>query len=99
MCSAERPREGVATALVHALVEHLRVSGCARAWLVTTNDNFGARLFYESLGWRLAAVHHGAVTRARELKPEIPVFGENGVAIEDELEYEFDVSRITRAST
>ncbi|MBE0418373.1 MAG: GNAT family N-acetyltransferase [Coriobacteriia bacterium] len=96
---SERPREGIAIALVHALVEHLRVSGCARAWLVTTNDNFGARSFYESLGWRLAAVHHGAVTRARELKPEIPVFGENGVAIEDELEYEFDVSRITRAST
>ncbi len=96
---SERPREGVATALVNALVSRLRESGCTRAWLVTTNDNLGAQSFYESLGWRLAAVHRGAVTRARELKPEIPLFGETGVPIEDELEYELDVSRITRAST
>lgn len=95
---SERPREGIATYLVRAFVERLRESGCARAWLVTTNDNSGAQSFYESLGWRLAAVHRGAVARARELKPEIPAFGESGVPIEDELEYELDVSRITRAS-
>lgn len=96
---AERPRHGIATALVRAFVERLSSMECARVWLVTTNDNAAAQSFYESLGWRLAAVHRGAVARARELKPEIPAFGENGVAIEDELEYEFDVSRITRAST
>ncbi|MDO8848375.1 MAG: GNAT family N-acetyltransferase [Coriobacteriia bacterium] len=96
---SERPREGIATALVDALVNRLCESGCTRAWLVTTNDNLGAQSFYESLGWRLAAVHRAAVTQARELKPEIPAFGENGVPIEDELEYELDVSRITRAST
>lgn len=96
---SERPREGVATALVRALVNRLRESGCTRAWLVTTNDNIVAQSFYESLGWRLAAVHPGAVTRARELKSEIPLFGGNGVPIEDELEYELDVSRITRGST
>lgn len=90
---SERPREGIATSLVRALVDRLRESGCIRAWLVTTNDNSAAQSFYESLGWRLAAVHRGAVTRARDLKPEIPPFGENGVAIEDELEYELDVSR------
>ena len=95
----ERPREGIATALVRALVEHLRSTGCVRAWLVTTNDNIGAQAFYEASGWTLAAVHRGAVVRARELKPEIPALGENGVAIEDEIEYELDVSRITRAST
>ena len=89
---SERRREGVATALVDALSDRLRESGCTRAWLVTTNDNSGAQSFYESLGWRLAAVHRGAVTRARELKPEIPAFGEDGIPIEDEIEYELDVS-------
>lgn len=94
-----RPREGVATALVDTLLGRLAESGCTRAWLVTTNDNLGAQSFYGSLGWRLAAVHHGAVTRARELKPEIPALGENGVPIEDELEYELDLSRTGWAST
>jgi ribosomal protein S18 acetylase RimI-like enzyme len=96
---SERPRGGVATALVHALVNRLREFGCNRAWLVTTNDNLGAQSFYESLGWRIAAVHRDAVTNARALKPEIPAFGENGVAIVDEIEYELDVSRITSASS
>lgn len=93
---SERPREGVATALVRALVNRLRECGCTRAWLVTTNDNLGAQSFYESLGWRLVAVHRGAVTRARELKPEIPALGENGVPIEDELEYGLDVAPIAQ---
>ncbi|MDZ4063326.1 MAG: GNAT family N-acetyltransferase, partial [Coriobacteriia bacterium] len=33
---SERLREGIATALVRALVNRLHESGCIRAWLVTT---------------------------------------------------------------
>ncbi len=81
------PRQGVATALVRALCDRLPDFGCARAWLVTTNDNVAAQSLYRSLGWTLVAVHRGAVTRAREIKPEIPLLGQDGVPIEDELEY------------
>jgi GNAT superfamily N-acetyltransferase len=85
---AVRPQHGVGTALLDALVEQARAARCRRVWLVTTNDNTPAQDFYLSRGWKLGAVHSGAVTAARALKPEIPLLGEDGAAIEDELEYE-----------
>jgi hypothetical protein len=40
------------------------------------------------VGLRLVAVHRGAVASARLRKPAIPLRDENGVAIEDALEFE-----------
>ena len=65
-----------------------RGAGCRRAWLVTTNDNRPAIDFYRALGWRLAAVHVGAIAASRRLKPEIPARGVDDVPIEDEWEFE-----------
>jgi hypothetical protein len=62
--------------------------GCSCLWLVTTNDNRAAQQLYESLGWKLVRVYHGAVAAARRLKPEIPALAADGTPIEDELEYE-----------
>jgi len=87
---AVRPREGVGAALLRAFEALAGASDWARAWLVTTNDNVGAQAFYRALGWRLAAVHRGAVAEARALKPEIPALGEGGVPIEDELEFAWE---------
>jgi GNAT superfamily N-acetyltransferase len=87
----ERPRQGIGTALLGSAKEAARSAGCSRVWLVTTNDNAVAQSFYKAIGWSLVAVHRGAVTRARLLKPEIPEHGANGVAIEDELEYEINL--------
>ena len=55
------------------------------AWLVTTNDNLDAIRLYQRHGFRLAEVHSGAVDRARELKPTIPVMGQHGIEMHDEL--------------
>ncbi len=85
---AVQSRRGVGTALLGALAEQAKAAGCRRVWLVTTNDNTNAQHFYRACGWSLVAVHLGAVTSARALKPEIPLLGEGCVAIEDELEYE-----------
>jgi ribosomal protein S18 acetylase RimI-like enzyme len=82
---AFRVRSGIGTALMDAV----RALGHERVWLITTNDNVDAQRFYEHGGFRLAAVHEGAVVRSRELKPEIPLLGRNGVPIRDELEYEY----------
>ena len=81
-------REGVGTALVRALEE--RVSGeCSRIWLVTTNDNLGALRFYQRRGFRLSALRPGAVDEARRrLKPRIPLVGDFGIPIRDEIELE-----------
>ena len=77
-------RRGIGTALVEAV----RSLGHPRLWLMTTNDNIGAQRFYEHIGFRLVAVHEGAVARSRALKPEIPLVGEGGMPMRDELEYE-----------
>jgi hypothetical protein len=63
--------------------------GCARLWVITTNDNVDALRFYQRRGFRLAAVHRGAVDDSRSrLKPEIPVTGAYGIPLRDEIELE-----------
>jgi RimJ/RimL family protein N-acetyltransferase len=71
------------------LIDAAKALGARRLWLITTNDNARAQRFYERHGFRLAAVHEGALVRSRELKPEIPLVSADGTPIRDELEYEF----------
>ncbi len=86
---AQREGSGAGTALLDAIARAARAAGCRRLWLITTNDNTAAMRFYQRRGWRLFAVHAGAVDRARaELKPEIPEHGADGIAIRDEVEFE-----------
>jgi ribosomal protein S18 acetylase RimI-like enzyme len=85
---AFRRRQGVGTALLDAVIAAARKHGCARLCLVTTNDNLTAQRFYERHGLRFVATQAGAVDEARKLKPEIPLIGEDGIEIHDELEYE-----------
>lgn len=85
------PRRGVGTALLAAIEEIARFSGCRRLWLVTTNDNLVALRFYQKRGWSLVAVHREAMHEARRLKPEIPLLGENGIPLRDEIELEYIV--------
>ena len=84
---AERPRGGVGTALIEAVKAPARAAGCTRLWLITTNDNVDALRFYQRRGFRLAALHAGAVDDSRaRLKPEIPLVGDYGIPLRDELE-------------
>lgn len=94
---AFRPREGIGTQLLDAIAAQARAQGCSRLRLVTTNDNVSAQRFYARRGLRLVAVHAGAVDRARALKPEIPLVGEGGVEIHDELELELELTLIDGA--
>ena len=80
---------GVGSMLIDAVIHLARDVRCRRVWLVTTNDNVHAQAWYERRGFRLAAVHEGAVAVSRELKPSIPVVGHGGAPITDELEYEY----------
>jgi GNAT superfamily N-acetyltransferase len=77
---------GVGTALLGALERVAHDAGCARLWVLTTNDNVDALRFYQRRGFRLTALNAGAVDRSRaQLKPEIPEHGEYGIPIRDEL--------------
>jgi O-antigen/teichoic acid export membrane protein/GNAT superfamily N-acetyltransferase len=78
-------RRGVGTALLEAAA----ALGRERLWVVTTNDNASALDWYQRRGFRVVAVHEGAVDRARRsLKPEIPRSAPDGTPIRDEIELE-----------
>ena len=90
---ARRPRQGVGRHLLDAAKNIARVQACRRLWLITTNDNRSARAFYQAVGWRECAIHRGALTQARRLKPSIAPIGPTGEPIEDEIEFEYLIDR------
>jgi ribosomal protein S18 acetylase RimI-like enzyme len=79
---------GVGTALLDAAATAARQHRATRLWLITTNDNTRALRFYQRRGLRIAAIDPGAVDRSRAIKPEIPLVGEDGIEIHDEIHLE-----------
>jgi ribosomal protein S18 acetylase RimI-like enzyme len=79
---------GIGTALIDAVRSTAMQSGCRRLWLVTTNDNVDALRFYQRRGFVLAALRPNALEAARRLKPEIPLVGDYGIPLRDEIELE-----------
>lgn len=86
--NASSQGQGVGTALLRSVEEAAREAGCSRVWLITSNDNVDALRFYQRRGFRLVAVHAGAIDEARRTKPSIPLVGNHGIPIHDELELE-----------
>ena len=85
---SDLPGQGVATALVRAVRQFARDEGYDRLWVVTTNDNLDALRFYQKRGFKLSALRPNALERSRELKPEIPLVGNDGIPLRDEVELE-----------
>jgi Acetyltransferases len=81
-----REGEGIGSALVQAVIERARADQCDSVRLITTNDNLRALGFYQVRGFRIRAVFLGAVDASRKIKPAIPLVGENGISIRDEIE-------------
>ena len=79
---------GVGSSLIGILKDHAKSMGCLRLWLITTNDNVNAQHFYQKRGFVQKAIYPNAIEESRILKPEIPIYGINGIPIRDEIEYE-----------
>lgn len=77
---------GIGSTLLTAAIE--LCEGCRTLRLATTNDNLAAIAFYERRGFQLTAIRPGAVDAARERKSSIPLIGENGIEIHDEIDLE-----------
>jgi ribosomal protein S18 acetylase RimI-like enzyme len=80
--------KGVGSALVEAVKKTALEAGCKRLWLITTNDNTHALHFWQRRGFQIAAIHVNALEKSRKLKPEIPLKGNDGIPIRDEIELE-----------
>ncbi|MFF5052519.1 hypothetical protein ACFY1S_04950 [Micromonospora sp. NPDC000663] len=63
----------------------VRAAGPAKRTAVDPLHNLRALRFYQRRGMRLVAVDRGAVDRARRLNPQIPLVGEHGIPLHDEL--------------
>jgi ribosomal protein S18 acetylase RimI-like enzyme len=80
---------GIGSRLMDEVIGASRMSGCRTIWLTTTNDNLDALRFYQRRGFRLIALRAGAVDKARrDLKPELPETGADGIPMRDELDLE-----------
>ena len=79
---------GIGTALIDSVKQIAQQAHCQRIWLITTNDNINALRFYQKRGFTLVAVYRNAVERSRKLKPQIPLIGNDGIPIRDEIELE-----------
>lgn len=78
-------KKGVGAALIEQVVSTAAGAHCDHLWLITTNDNLNALGFYQKHGFHMVMVVPDAVTRARKQKPEIPLIGDNGIPITDEI--------------
>lgn len=88
---AVHPGCGVGTALLEALIASLPKWQVKSLWVTTTNENLEALRFYQCRGFELRALRPGAVEDARRVKPTIPLKGDNGIPIRDELDLCFDL--------
>ncbi|PIV45773.1 MAG: GNAT family N-acetyltransferase [Candidatus Nealsonbacteria bacterium CG02_land_8_20_14_3_00_34_20] len=81
-------RKGIGRALVERVKRICRKLNCKRLWLITTNDNIDGLIFWQKIGFSLKEVYQNAISLSRKLKPEIPLFGNYGLPIRDEIELE-----------
>lgn len=79
---------GIGSELINSIIDKAKSKYLKRVWLITTNDNLRAQEFYKNNGFSTVAVYKDAVDESRKLKPEIPLLGENGIPIIDEIEME-----------
>jgi ribosomal protein S18 acetylase RimI-like enzyme len=83
-----REGQGLGTLLIEKVIEAARANNCQRIFLITTNDNLNALGFYQKRGFELVAVHRGAANESRKIKPSIPLIGNDGIPLRDEIELE-----------
>lgn len=83
--------QGIGSSLMLDVIALARDREYDRVWLTTTNDNLRAIGFYQRLGFRMTEINVGVVDEARKVKPEIPLTGERGVEIHDEIVMELGI--------
>lgn len=88
---SEKQRKGIGTKMIKLIEKTVKEKGAKRIWLITTNDNYEAVIFYVKNGYRLVEIHKDALDISRKLKPQIPFIGKYGIPLQDEWEFEKDL--------
>lgn len=87
-------KSGIGALLIKSVIEKALTAHCRRIWLVTTNDNMHAIEFYHKRDFALIQIRKNIMPEYRKLKPEIPIIGENGIPITDELVFEMPLTAL-----
>lgn len=83
-----RERQGIGSLLMDKAIAEARTRDCRRLFLITTNDNLHALGFYQKRGFEIVTVYRGAVNESRKRRPGIPLVGNDGIPLRDEIELE-----------
>lgn len=84
-------RIGIGGALIQAVIDVACEQSYQRLIVVTTNDNPYALRFYQKQGFVLSELRVNALAASRQIKPEIPLFGRDGIPLRDEIELELQL--------
>lgn len=90
--------ERIGSALMLMSIDDARRRGIRRIWVTTTNDNLPAFGFYQKLGFRMVQVNVGVVDEARQVKPQIPYTGFDGIPVHDEVVLELEIEAFIDAA-
>ena len=82
---------GIATALIEKVKQIAKSGGMKKIIVQTSNDNTHAFRFYQRRGFTIREVRLGALDAARKIKPSIPLIGEEGIPLSDEIEFELEI--------
>ncbi|WP_042474951.1 GNAT family N-acetyltransferase [Bacillus ndiopicus] len=77
--------KGIGSLLMKEVEKLAQQKAISTISLVTTNDNLNALRFYQKRGYKIEAVFPNAVEKAREIKCTIPMIGNDGIPITDEI--------------
>lgn len=84
--------KGVGTALINKVKEYAEKNNCRRIKLITTNDNIRGLEFYQKRGFTFSNLFKNSIEEySRKLKPQIPLYADNGLPIRDEIELEMTI--------
>ncbi|MDD5622605.1 MAG: GNAT family N-acetyltransferase [Actinomycetota bacterium] len=83
-----RENKGIGSSLVDTIMTLARKQKLKRVWLLTTNDNVDALKFYQKRNFTLKNIYPDAIKLSRKLKRSIPLIGNYGIPIRDEIELE-----------
>ncbi|MGQ9805180.1 MAG: GNAT family N-acetyltransferase [Chlorobiales bacterium] len=80
-----RKRMGVGESLLNRLEVEAKSRSCKEITCAVGNDNLNALRFLQKRGFHLAELRVGAIDARRKLYPAIPITGEYGIPLRDEL--------------
>lgn len=86
--NSEYKNLGLGTQLLNKVIDRANGIGCNRVWLITTNDNTNALRFYQKRGFEWIGFYKDSMIESRKLKPEIHKFGDDGIPVKHEIEFE-----------